>query len=75
MYYVNYSLLGFCLFSKQDDFHISGKEIFIKVANRVSLSIISDGKIMTSLFHFAPTIRLSHGKRYLIPYYHSFSRP
>ena len=63
MYYVNHSLLGFCLFSKQDDFHISGKEIFIKVANHVSPSTISDNKIMTSLFHFAPTIgplQLSH---------------
>ena len=53
MYCVNYSLLGFCLFSKQDDFHISGKEIFIKVANHVSLSTISDSKIMTSLFHLS----------------------
>ena len=47
-------------------FELMATKIFIKAANHVSLPTISNSKIMTALFHFAPTIRLSQGRRNLI---------
>jgi hypothetical protein len=46
---------------------MTSEETFIEVVNRVSLPTFSDRKIMTVLFHFALTIRLSENRGNPIP--------